>query len=273
MKKNLLLIFLSSTLLLACTAPKKTTPSNNKTVAQQVATGSDESALFWQQTSAEYAALCYQAYNAAKVELEEIFEKKEYIKQPVIIMDLDETVLDNSPYNAKLLLENKSYSEETWNGWVEMQQAEPVPGAVDFISFALEKDFQIIFVSNRSHEYLLPTMENVNSFGFDFNEKNFALKRTTSEKVNRRRKVGEDFDIVMLIGDNLADFNNKLDDRNLTVSKRKEIVDAEFENFGAKFIILPNVMYGNWQKALKLDDNKSIVDPKRSGQRRYLRSY
>lgn len=271
MKKQITSLLFLVAILYSCTNSQSV--SSTTIDSDSIDKSDTESALLWQQTSAEYSALCIQAFNTAKLQLNSLFEKGEFERTPVIIMDLDETVLDNSPYNAMLLLENKNYTVESWNAWVELQEATAVPGAVNFIEYALEKDYQIIFVSNRDHLYLKATLDNVNSFGFNFNEKNFALKRGTSQKTNRRKKINEDFEIVMLIGDNLADFNDKLDSRDLTISKRKELVEQEEENFGVKYIILPNTMYGNWQKALQIEDNKNSFNKDQKGPRQFLRTY
>ena len=75
-------------------------------------------AQVWTQNSAEYRALCYQAFNAAKINLDAIFFfEKKYDKPLAIIADVDETVLDNSPYDGKLILNNTSYNRESWVDW------------------------------------------------------------------------------------------------------------------------------------------------------------
>jgi 5'-nucleotidase (lipoprotein e(P4) family) len=213
----------------------------------------DTDAVVWQQTSAEYTALCYQAFNAAKYQLNENLKNDSYnSSSKAIILDLDETVIDNSPYNAQLILENKDYTPQTWKNWVEKKNATLVPGAKDFLDFATEKGFNIFFISNRSKEYILETSENLQSKGIEIQESNYLLKDNSSSKVDRRNFVSSKLDIIMLIGDNLADFTDELD-KELTVKERKHLINTEFnEYFGYRYIILPNIMYGNWQKALNI---------------------
>lgn len=231
----------------------------------------EESALLWQQTSAEYTALCYQAFNAAKNYLSNGVEFKDD-KHPAIIMDLDETVLDNSKYNGFLLIENQSYSPETWERWVEELDADLVPGAKGFIDFVRSMGLKVFFVSNRSKMHEDFTIKNLQKLGIEVNAENLFLKEETGEKTERRRTVMASHNVIMLLGDNLADFDD-IFEGNAGIRERKQAVNEMESSFGTKFIILPNVMYGAWEKALEMEGQEEEVQQKAEGRRKFLRFF
>lgn len=256
---------LSITFLIA--ALSSCAPSNT------VVTGEDgvhpsEDAIVWQQTSAEYEALCYQAFNLARFRIEQI--KQGYTDMPLqdamaVIMDLDETVLDNSPYSVKMMREGKRFSEESWNEWVNRKEADLVPGAGEFISYLRNNSIQVFFISNRDITTQNSTVQNLANLGIEASIDNLYLNDGTSKEERRQKLNG--YSIVMLIGDNLADFDEKFED-NLDVKERSELLESQFSNdFGNKFIILPNPLYGDWQDALKKSARK------REDQLNLLRSY
>jgi acid phosphatase len=116
--------------------------------------------LLWMQTSAEYKANATQAYNTALKNIDAALcdrkwtaakeQSGNYSKlPPAIVMDIDETVLDNSKYMGKIVLENGKWSAVTWNEWVSLKAAPAVPGAVEFINAMKGKNVRVIFISNR----------------------------------------------------------------------------------------------------------------------------
>lgn len=203
-------------------------------------------AVIWHQTSGEYEALCRQAFYLAKQRLLEIREQKggEVFQDPVVVMDVDETLLDNSPYFAKLVLENKVFTSESWKEWTSMQQAEFVPGALDFLQHAKSLDFPVYFISNRDADEVESTIRNMERNGYEVSERsNFLFKEAERDKTTRRELVKKEHDIVLLIGDNLLDFSEVFaSDSREGLADRKELMDK----FGKKFIIVPNAMYGEW---------------------------
>ncbi len=211
-----------------------------------------ESAVIWQQTAAEYTALCIQAYNQAKSSVD-YYTKVSSGNELIIIMDLDETVLDNSPYNGYLIKNNKEYEKKTWGDWVNKASAKAVPGALDFIQYAESRGMTIFYVSNRSQEHLEPTMQNMEKLGIGTNPDHMLLKDLSSNKSDRRKYVGSLGDVVMYIGDNLADFEDQFEIEQGHL-QRKEVVNNFQKMFGLRFIILPNTMYGGWEKALDFKD-------------------
>src|ERR1043165_9975864 len=131
-------------------------------------------AVLYQQKAAEYRALAYQTYNLARLRLDEDLDKKAIKKLPkaerkmprAIVVDIDETVLDNSPSNAYTAKNNLPFNVKDWYGWGEMRKAKAVPGAVDFLNYAVSKGVKVFFISNRDDVQKQATIDNLKSVGF-----------------------------------------------------------------------------------------------------------
>ncbi len=204
-------------------------------------------AVLWQQNAAEYRALCYQAFNTAKFRLDQALQqRKTGNKPPAIITDIDETVLNNSPFEAKMILDDMDYSSKAWAQWTGMAQAKAIPGAIKFLQYAHAKGVQIFYVSNRSVSAEESTLKNMKVLGFpDANKKHLLFKSETSAKQSRFTKVEEAHEVLLFMGDNLSDFTSKF--RVPSTQKRNALADQLQDEFGKKFIVLPNPMYGDWE--------------------------
>jgi len=200
--------------------------------------------MYWHKNSAEYKALCLQAYNAAKNKLD-IELSKNIDETLAIVADLDETILNNTPYNEMLIEENTSYNQENWSDWVNKKIATAVPGSLDFFNYADSKGVEIIYLSNRRVENYEPTKENLISLGFPFKESTQMLLRTNSRDKDERRKSIENYNIIMFVGDNLGDFDSTFFDKDN--DERWEISKSKKEKFGDSFILIPNLIYGDWE--------------------------
>ena len=200
--------------------------------------------MYWHKNSAEYKALCLQAYNAAKNKLD-IELSKNIDETLAIVADLDETILNNTPYNEMLIEENTSFNQENWSDWVNKKIATAVPGSLDFFNYADSKGVEIIYLSNRRVENYEPTKENLISLGFPFKESTQMLLRTNSRDKDERRKSIENYNIIMFIGDNLGDFDSTFFDKDN--KERWEISKSKKEKFGDSFILIPNLIYGDWE--------------------------
>lgn len=230
----------------------------------------------WMQTAAEYQASALQAYQSATSHLDEAIADHHWLAAieqadgqeldlaPAIIMDVDETILDNSPYQAQRVLDGDQYAPETWDNWVRAARAEAVPGAVDFINAAQDKGVRVFFLTNRSCSIrkgstarcpqLSDTMANLRAVGINnVSVEQLLLKNQqpdwSSEKQSRREAVAQLYRIIMLVGDDLGDFlpNVKMD---ITVDQRQQLVQHYHDYWGSKWIILPNPTYGSWQRVL-----------------------
>jgi 5'-nucleotidase (lipoprotein e(P4) family) len=206
--------------------------------------------------TAEYKALSYQAFNSASNYIEILRLKNPNRKDMAIVLDIDETLLDNSPYQAKLYEINSSY-DTLWNEWCNLAQARPIPGSVEFLQFADSLGYNIYYISNRKLKYVYKsTFENMKTVGFpQVDSMHLILRSEGNSKEKRRLLVGENNEIVMLVGDNIGDFYE--DSRNYSI--RDSTVISHKKEFGGKLIVLPNAMYGNWVESLGIE-NKSDID-------------
>lgn len=203
-----------------------------------------EMAVLWQQNASEYKALCYQSYNLATMYLDKMVEANNDSPKPLaIVTDIDETVVDNSYYNAWMIEEDVDYTKETWIDWGLKEKATAVPGALEFFNYAEEKGVEVFYISNRFTVQQEETMANVKALGFPYvDDAHFLLKETTSKKQERRDKVLESHNVIMYLGDNLSDFASPFDG-----TDRKQFVDSIKSKLGFEFILLPNPMYGDWE--------------------------
>ena len=203
-----------------------------------------EHSLYWQKNSAEYVALSYQAYNLAKFRLDEKLNS-EFNKRPAIVIDLDETVLNNLPYNEMLIDSSEVFTQESWSKWVNKKIATKVPGSLEFINYAKSKNVKIVYLSNRRVENYDPTKENLVNLGYPFDEDTLMLLRDETSDKTARRNTLNDYEIIMLLGDNLADFNSVFYKK--SNNERIQSVDSLSKMFGDKFIVIPNLIYGDWE--------------------------
>ena len=204
-------------------------------------------AQVWTQNSAEYRALCFQAFNTAKINIDSyLSSEKKYDRPLAIITDVDETVLDNSPYDGRLILEDVSYDRESWVEWGNLEIAEAIPGSLEFLTYAYEKGIKVFYVSNRYSEQLESTVNNLKKLGFpNVSESTVLLRSDSRSKSERRNSISDGHEVIMLIGDNLSDFN---DDFEVKISEERINYTNEMrDNFGTKLIVLPNPNYGDWE--------------------------
>lgn len=211
-------------------------------------------ATLWQQHADEQKALYIQAFNWGKQRLSELPKVSD--KPYAVVVDIDETVLDNSPYEAQCILDGHGYTKETWAEWVELGVAEPLPGAVAFSKFCESQDIHLFYISNRSINQHAATMQNLQIHHFAYaDSSHILLKEDTSNKDARREKVAKAYEIVLFMGDNLGDFTSDFDNR----KKSTQALDSLKELFGNRFIALPNAMYGSWEKSF-IDRNDNTHD-------------
>jgi 5'-nucleotidase (lipoprotein e(P4) family) len=202
--------------------------------------------VLWFQKSAEMKALYFQGYNIAQKSLAEKIKDQTSSRPKAVVMDIDETVLDNSPSEVYLIENNVRFSDEIWKKWVNTVSAKACPGALEFTKFAEAVNVEVFYVTNRDMpEELEPTMKNLKDAGFPYADvKHLVLKTDASSKEARRKILAEKYDILLFIGDNLADFDAVFDKRGPDLGFGA--VSENKNKFGKDFIILPNPMYGPW---------------------------
>jgi 5'-nucleotidase (lipoprotein e(P4) family) len=246
-------------------------------------------ATLYMQTAAEYRASCYQAYKWAAIQLEALVKaRKPTASKPfAVIMDLDETVLDNSRFQAMLLRNGLAWDADLWKQW-ERDHSEDVtliPGAKEFIekAAAIEKELgssvDVFFVSNRNgKEFKQQAQDLLTGLGVppkDPEHLKLVLDPDVEDSQNktaRFQEVRDRYDVLLYVGDNLRDFSEELafdklgfgkvkkaPEEKLTeiIQARRDKIDSgQIENrpvrdrFGNDWIIIPNPSYGDWKAPL-----------------------
>jgi len=201
------------------------------------------------QKSAEYRALAYQAFNMAKMILDNDLANNTSEKPRAIIVDADETVIDNSAYEAHLIGQDYGYSSKTWNPWMDAAEAKAIPGALEFLNYAKEKGVEVFYITNRKMVGYEGTVKNLKKLGFPYvDEKHMLLRTGSSDKEERRQIVKNDYRVVLYMGDNLNDFSSDFGKK--SVDERFAVTDANKDKFGTQWIVLPNPTYGEWEGAI-----------------------
>lgn len=203
----------------------------------------------WVRESGEYAALVQQTYLHATLAVEQQAQTIR-VKHPwSVVMDLDETVLDNSPYQLELLAYEANYTPESWGAWVMRAQAELVPGARGFIEAVRGAGGKMVYLSNRGVEHYEATKRNLERQGLWQKGDVLCLKRDENDddKARRRTEVREGkgdctatrkpSTVLAYVGDQLSDFPSS-----------EETGVNRLEGLGRQYFLLPNPMYGSWMR-------------------------
>ena len=208
----------------------------------------------WYQNAAEVDALYQQGYNVATNKL------KELLKQPTdkpysIVLDIDETVLSNIPFQVKMVKDGTAFNPKLWDEWVQKAEAKPVAGAKEFLQFADKNKVQIYYISDRTDAQVDATIKNLEAQGLPVQGRDHLMfkKEGDKSKEGRRQEVIKHTNLVMLFGDNLVDFAEFSTKSEADRDKMFEQLKAEF---GDKFIIFPNPMYGSWESAVYQGEKK-----------------
>ncbi len=219
-------------------------------------------AVLWTQTAAEFRALTIQTYAVAEMALARALADPSWTADvaqlaaggyeslpPAVVLDVDETVLDNSAYQARLVQTNGEYDRESWKAWVEEAAATPVPGALDFIRAADSMGVVVVYLTNRRADEEDATRANLAALGFPIAAKfDAVLTRGEagegSDKAARRAVVTEQFRVLAYFGDNLGDFISYEVDS----IEARNAVAAPYESWwGERWFVFPNPQYGGWE--------------------------
>ena len=222
------------------------------------------------QRSAEYRALCLQAYNIAHLRMDNYTPQSTLPK--AIITDIDETILDNSPYAVQQAYKGKEYEAISWYQWTDMAAADTMPGAAVLLKYAAAKNIEIFYITNREEKERGSTLKNLQRFNLpNADDAHFFPRQTTSSKEDRRLNIMKTHEVILLMGDNLADFSKLFDKKN--EAERKTNTDKSAADFGNKFIVFPNPNYGDWESSLYNFNYKLTQAQKDSVIKGNLRSY
>ena len=221
-------------------------------------------ANLYMQTAGEYRACCLQAYNLGAARLKTLLEnKKPGGMPPAVIMDLDETVFDNSGFMTSQTRSGLGYDNRLWGLW-ESGHADHVgiiPGAKQFILDARKSGVTVFFISNRSCALVAQAKQALTRLGIaPSDDKQIKLSSGNDDKTPRMDEVRAEFDVLLYFGDNLRDFSDTFkfgdvsqatgDQLDSAIEQRKAAVDGQAAKWADRWIILPNPSYGEWMRPL-----------------------
>jgi acid phosphatase len=222
------------------------------------------------QTSTEYQALGLQAYATAKAQLDRALKDRKWTAAPeqtgnfkklppAVILDLDETMLNNSPFQAAMVQAGKSFDPAVFHQWVSRASAAALAGSVDYARYADSRGVTVFYVTNRSFDQHEPTLRNLSAVGLPVKKPASAMglpdtlitlggaSNWGNDKGPRRALIAKYYRVLQLFGDDLNDF---LSVPNADPSKRQAAASAYASYWGSRWIILPNPVYGSWRSAL-----------------------
>ncbi|MBK7241015.1 MAG: 5'-nucleotidase, lipoprotein e(P4) family [Flavobacteriales bacterium] len=206
-------------------------------------------AVLWQSTSAEAYRISQQAFELARIRLMENIQMPSPKKNAVIV-DIDETVLDNSPYQIHIGHEKTTYDQASWKTWTDMSAAAAMPGAIEFLKFVEQQKCEVFYITNRDVRELASTLRNLDSLGFPFADADHLLLMDgSSDKTERRAQVSATHRVALLIGDQLRDYDERFKDRSINYGK--DLVETMNDSLRRYFILLPNPMYGTFRDAVQ----------------------
>lgn len=218
----------------------------------------------WVQTSAEYAVSTRQVFRMAVRNLDAALADPTWNalpdgagrtgRPPSIIVDVDETILDNSGHTARMILARQGFTTESWRAWVREASAPAVPGAVEYLRAAADRGITIFYVTNRHRSLEADTYRNLAAVGCPLaGNTDVLLMREERpdwghDKTSRREFVGDAYRVLQVVGDDLADFVAV--PRGIADEERLQLAARHRERWGSSWFLLPNPMYGSWEQAL-----------------------
>lgn len=300
MSKFATCVVISALLLTACGASNTRPPPAAAMVgagttkpAAVPAADDNLNAVLWTQTATEHDLLNRQAYRAAAFQLDRALadpdwealaagERKTPVVDPsrtAVILDIDETTLDNSPYQARLVRDSASYDEFSWAQWCHEEKARAIPGALEFTRLARSKGVTVFYLSNRASDLGDATLANLRKLGFpvEAGEQVFlglgtivsGCEQNGSAKGCRRELVSRKYRVLMQVGDQLGDF---VDIPANTPAGREQVVAPYLDWVGERWFVLPNPTYGSWEPALFNNDWSLPAGERRRAKRAWLRT-
>jgi 5'-nucleotidase (lipoprotein e(P4) family) len=266
-------------MLIACagTPHKSSAPTNDSqppvpTIVAPKGPAPDDNlnAVAWTQTAVEHDLIYREVYRSAQEKLLRALkdprwdalskdDRKNPLKglKPALIFDIDETVLDNSPYQARLVRDKKEFNEDDWARWCKEARAKPLPGAVELTQFAAKHGVTVFFLSNRAKNLNDATIANLRNAGFPLNAGADSFlglgtllkdcEQVGTDKGCRRKLIAQHYRVLMQFGDQLGDFVDAVAN---TRAGRTEAVEPYSSWIGERWFVLPNPTYGAWESSL-----------------------
>ena len=264
--------------------PAPTAPAAPVAAAPAPKTPADDNlnAVAWSQTAIEHDLIYLQTYRDAQARLMAALADKQWdalpkddrvtpVKdlKPAVVLDIDETVLDNSPYQARLIKSGGEYNEADWAAWCNEQRARALPGVVEFTQFAAKHGIAVIYISNRAKDLDQATLANLRKAGLPVSGPESFLGLGTfvedceqigTEKGCRRQLISHKYRVLMQFGDQIGDFVTVLANN---AEGRQKAMKPYMDWIGTRWFVLPNPTYGAWEPALFNNDYTAPRDERR----------
>jgi acid phosphatase len=240
-------------------------------------------AVLWMQRSVEYRATTTGIYALARIRLDQALadpnwtaiipkERPDQYQSlpPAVIVDVDETVLDNSDYQAWNAVKDTSFDPKTWTLFVNTVMSRAISGAAEFCQYAASKGVKVFYVSNRTAEEEPATRRNLEKFGFPIDTTMDTVLTArekpdwTSAKGTRRAFIAKEYRVLLNLGDNFSDFT---DDYRGNEAQRLAVLAQYKDHWGRDWIMLPNPTYGSFESAPFNHDFKKSEGERRKAKR------
>ena len=222
-------------------------------------------AVAWANTSAEFGALCHQAYNLAKLRVELALKKHSSDKPLAVITDIDHTVVHSASYWAYLVEQGFDFFDDAlWDDWIPKNLMTAVPGAREFLAFCEEQAVEVFYVTNRDQgeETYIYALRQLQYLDLPFADvDHLTVYRETSDKSPSREAIGKSHEVVALLGDNLNDY--KRDYYVKDIDERYALMERDRKDFGETFILFPNPTDGHWVRAIFGESEPAATDENR----------
>ena len=258
------------------------------TLAQDAPASDLLNAVLWMQRSVEYRATALTAFALARIRLDQGLADPNWTAAPreqsgayqslppAIILDVDETIVDNSGYQAWMALKDTTFDPKTWTAFVNSMTSLAIPGALEFARYADAKGVKVFYVSNRTIQEEPATRKNLETLGFPMGGSVDTMLTTrkqpnwTSAKGTRRAFIAKSYRIVLNIGDNFGDF---VDEYRGTEAERLKVMEDHRDRWGREWIMLANPAYGSFESAPFRHDFKQSPAERRKAKRAVLNAW
>ena len=232
--------------------------------AQEVTASDLLLATLWTQKSVEFKGNALAIYALGRIRLDQAIADKSWTAAPgeqkgdfqnlppAIILDVDETVLDNSRYQVWMMRSNQTFNVKTWNEFCAAKVSVAVPGAVEFTQYAESKGIKVFYITNRAAETEKDTRENMEKLGFPMggNVDTFLMQNEKpdwgSAKSTRRAVIAKDYRVLLNFGDNFGDFDDRYRGSD---ADRLKAFDDNKARWGREWLVIANPTYGSFDTA------------------------
>ena len=270
-------------LLAGCaTPPPRPAMVTAATTAANPPANDNLNAVAWTQTAIEHDLIYLQTYRDAQSRLLAALRDPHWDAlaandrvapsqglKPAVVLDIDETVLDNSPYEARLVRSGGEFSEADWQAWCLEQAARAMPGAVAFTQFAASHGIAVLYISNRAKALDQATLANLRRVGLPVSGPEALLglgtvvagcEQAGSSKQCRRQLISRKYRVLMQFGDQIGDFVDSFTNND---KGRQQVMAPYLGWIGTRWFVLPNPTYGSWESALSDQQPKAPLEKRR----------